>query len=167
MKDIKAILYKSNTGTAKRYAEALGAKVGLSVYEFNDCKTKINKGDNVFYIGCVNAAIIRGFKAARKRYNAIGVAAVGMGAAEQVHSSIVETNKIGVLPYFYLRGGMDRSKLKGFNKFVINLLIKSLSAAKAKDPDKFESDEMLDIMVNGKDMYDEKFLDPIVEFLSV
>ena len=48
---INAIVYTSNAGHTKRYAELLAAKTGLPAYELKAAEAKLNKGAQIVYLG--------------------------------------------------------------------------------------------------------------------
>lgn len=99
---IKAIVYKSKTGHTLEYAKMLSKKLNVPIYDLK--KAKVNKEDEIIYMGYIMASNISGFSKAKKKFNVKYVIAVGAypKQEEYIHS-LKNINKVGV-PLFYLRG---------------------------------------------------------------
>ena len=65
---IRAIVYTTNTGTSKEYAEILATKTDLSHMSLEEAKKKLPKGTQIIYIGWIMASEIKGYKEAKSRY---------------------------------------------------------------------------------------------------
>ena len=148
---IKAIVYTSNTGHTKKYAELFAAKTGLACFSLADAKGQLQQGDEVIYFGWIMAGTISGLKKAlpvcRVR------AAVGVGMTEPTDEYIENVKKVNPLsdiPCFYLRGGYDLSKLRGLNKAIFNMARASEKKAGHVLPDSedFVSEENLAALLN-------------------
>ena len=59
---MEAIVYTSNTGTTKEYAELLGSKLSLPVYSLNEAKTNLKADSEIIYLGWIMASSIKGYK---------------------------------------------------------------------------------------------------------
>lgn len=129
---MKAIVYTSNTGFTARYAKMLGEKTGLPVYEL-DKADALEKGSPILYMGWLFAGSVKGYARAAKKYAIQAVCGVGLCDTgcllEEVRRAISLPENI---PLFTVQGGMDRSKLRGVNKFMIAMLTKVMAAK--KDP---------------------------------
>lgn len=123
----QAILYTSNTGFTKQYAEILSKKIDLPVYSLKEAQYKLEKAVSVIYLGWVFANTVKGYKKAAKKYKIIAVCAVGLSESGSVDEEIRKTNSLSV-PLFSLQGGLDKQKLRGIHKFMIGMLIKGLSS---------------------------------------
>ena len=66
---IKAIVYTSNSGFTKQYAEMLGEKISLPIYSLKEVPRQISKGDGIIYLGWICANHIKGFSRAAKRFS--------------------------------------------------------------------------------------------------
>lgn len=154
---INAIVYKSNTGFTKKYAEMLSEELSLPIYSLNKI-SKLNKNTNIIYMGNVFASNINGYKNIKDKLNIEAVVAVGMTFPSiENNNQLKEVNKIEN-NLFYLHGGLDKQKLKGFKKLIINLIGKSLE----KNPDKDE--KMVEIFKNGGDFVSKDNLDEIIKW---
>ena len=74
-----AIVYTSNTGSTKRYAELLSQMTGLPAFALGDAKDKLSANAGIIYLGWIMASSVKGYSAAAKRYKIHAVCGVGMG----------------------------------------------------------------------------------------
>ena len=65
------------------------------------------------------------------------------------------------LPLFTLQGGMDKTKLRGINKFMINMLTKAIGSKKDKSAD---DERMLYLLKNDQDYVSEENLTAFIEW---
>ena len=79
---IKSIVYKSSTGHTKQYAEMLGEALKIPVYNLKEAKSKLEKNDEIIFLGWVCATKIQGLSKI-KRYNVRCIGAVGAYPAEK------------------------------------------------------------------------------------
>lgn len=149
-----AIVYVSNTGFTAKYAEMLSAELGYAVMTLEEAKTKLEKGSEIIFLGWISAGFIKGLGKARKLFEVKAVGGVGMGMyTEKVQANLVLQNKLEAIPAFYLQGGFDINKLKGFNRFAMKMVGAIMSKTMQKDKSNLPSDaaEMLDAIKNPKD----------------
>jgi hypothetical protein len=165
---MKAIVYRSNTGYTKKYAEMLAQKTGLPVYEFNEAKNTLAKDEDIIYLGWLSAGALIGYKKAVKTWHVKAVCAVGMGGPSSNQlPDIIKKHKIESAKAFYLQGGFDLSKLHGLYKFMMIMMIKTVVPSMEKKVDKTDDDRAaLDMFKNGGDYVCEENLDPILEWLN-
>ena len=145
---IRAIVYKSNTGFTKKYAELLSAETVLPYYALSE--NRVKSGEPVIFMGWLSAGKIKGYSKALKKYDVRAVAGVGLRAQDSAAlNELITQNKISDVPAFYLRGGLDMNRLRGMNKFLLKMFYKMMSD-KAKDGDA-EALEIVDAYRNNKD----------------
>ncbi len=146
---MKAIVYTSQTGHTKKYAQLLGEKTGLPVYQLGVDNKKLEKYSDIIYLGWLFVSGVKGYKKAKRLYNIKAVCAVGLcdtgSMLEQVRKAIKLPNRI---PLFTVQGGMDKSKLTGINKFMIDMLIKMMEEKDDKTQDELR---MIELLHNDKD----------------
>lgn len=153
-----AIVYTSNTGHTREYAQLLSGALRLPAYELG---SEPAKGSTIIYLGWLKAGKIEGYKKASKKYNIAAVCAVGMYTTGTHTDEVRKGNSIpSQTPLFTLQGGIDLDALKGLHKFVINMLLKGLSDKK----DKTEDDEQLLHLIESGGNY--VCLDNLREFLT-
>ena len=156
-----AIVYTSNTGHTAAYARLLGEKTGLPVYSLKEA-TKLQKGTAILYLGWLFANNIKGYKQAAKRFHIAAVCAVGLCDTGTAIPDVRKTNGMpDSLPLFTLQGGMDKTKLRGINKFMINMLTKVIGSKKDKSAD---DERMLYLLKNDQDYVSEENLAAVIEW---
>jgi len=165
---MKAIVFESKTGNTKKYAEILGQKTGLPVYEHKEASRYLDANDEIIYMGWLCASIIKGYKKAAEKYNVKAVCGVGMmRAGEEALRNMVERNNISGPEAFYLQGGYDGKKLTGIYKLLMMLFSKALLKQLESKESKTDEDlETIDMINNGKSLVKEENLAPVLEWLN-
>ena len=160
----KAIVYTSNTGFTKRYAELLGKKLGLPIYELEEAEKKLSKDSKVIYMGWLMANTVKSVVSAMGSFNVSAVCGVGLCETGTAIEEVRAMNRFkSDLPVFTLQGGMDRKKLKGLNKFMIWMLERGLKKAKnPTDDDK----KKLELISTGGDFVSEENLAAVIEWYT-
>lgn len=146
-----AIVYTSNTGSAKQYAIWMAEKTGLSVYSLAEAKQRLTKGTTIVYFGWVMASGVKGYSDAAKRYRVQALCAVGMGQTGTQEGVIREKNVIAPeIPVFTLQGNFNVKKLRGMYRLLMELMVKTVGKALANKQDRTEEEnDMLDMMLHG------------------
>ena len=150
---MKAIVYTSNTGHTAKYAKILGEKTGLPVYALSGAQKQLSSGTEIIYLGWLFANGIKGYKKAAKKYKISAICAVGLCDTGTALDEVRKANALSEeIPLFTMQGGMDKTKLRGINKFMINMLTKGIDSKK----DRTEEDErMLYLLKNDKNYVSE------------
>ncbi len=157
---MKAIVYKSNTGYTKQYAEMLGKSLKVPVYNLKEAKSKLKKNDEIVFLGWICATKIQGLSKI-KNYNVKCIGAVGVYPAEKNYiESLIQANKVNV-ELFYLRGGLDFNKLTGLKKKVLQFVGNMM-----EKENKAENQEMIKLLKNGANYVSDKNLKPILEYIN-
>lgn len=129
------VVYGSQYGSAKRYAEELARRAGLEAQPF-DAVGDINKYDVIAYIGSLYAGGVMGMKKTFSKLascegKTIVIATVGLAnPADQENVANIEAGMRHQLPaevleharIFHLRGGIDYGKLGFKHKTMMRLL---------------------------------------------
>lgn len=151
---MQAIVYTSNTGHTAEYARLIGEKTGLPVYEAGD--KALAKGTSVLYLGWLFANTVKGYKKAAKRFRVEAVCAVGLCDTGTAIPDVRKTNGMpDSLPLFTLQGGMDKTRLRGINKFMIKMLTKAIGSKQDKTAD---DERMLYLLENDQNYVSEENL---------
>ncbi len=160
---MNAIVYTTNTGSSKAYAELLGAKTGLAVLPFADAMTTLAPGDEIIYIGWLMAGAIVNLKKAQKRFSVRAVLAVGMTASEEMKESVRSKNRIpDAVPLFLAQGAYDKTKLHGMYRFAMKLVGAMLEKKISAIPERNEEEErILKMLREGGSGVSEAYLDGI------
>ena len=161
---MKVIVYTSNTGHTAEYSKMLGAKIGLPVYALNEAAKKLQKGTEIIYLGWLFANNIKGYKKATKKYKVSAICAVGLCDTGTAVAEVRKANSISEeTPLFTMQGGMDKTKLRGINKFMINMLTKGLSSKKERT----ENDErMLELLTHDKNYVSEENITAFMKWFN-
>ena len=161
---MKAIVYTSNTGFTARYAQMLGQKLELPVLELKAACKQLPKGTEVIYMGWLFASAVKCYSKANDRFKVCALIGVGLCQTGTLIEDVMKTNDVAEgVPVFTLQGGMDHSKLKGINKFMINMLIKMMS--RAKNPS-LEDQAKLELIRTGGDLVKEENLEAVLRWHS-
>lgn len=151
MAGIKAIVYESNTGFTKEYAELLSEMLGIPAIPVIDNSMIFDDREAVIFMGWVCAGKINGLRMAKLRYNPMIIAGVGMTEMSDKYAFyLAQQNNIDV-PFYYLRGGMHREKLKGFYKIMFKMVARPLLRKAEKGKSQLTESErnMVDLIKNG------------------
>lgn len=163
--NVKSIIYTSNTGHTKEYAELLSKQLNIPAYSLNDKKSLPDKNTAIVYLGWIYANHIVGLNKVKKKYNLSLVCAVGLTNDDSKIDSIRLTNKLpSSIPLFTLQGGIDQTKLKGLKKFMISMLTKGL---KNSDNKSKEDEELLNILINNENKVSLDNLTNIINFIKL
>ena len=163
--NIKAIIYTSNTGYTRKYAQMLALKTGLEAFELGKVPGKISKGSSVIYMGWLKAGRLMGIDKAAKEYSLAAVCAVGMGAQNSSQAAGVQRTYRLQVPVFYLQGGFDMDKLHGMDRFMMRCMVKlQLPRLEKKKNRTAEEEDMLMFMKKGGDKVSEKNLGSILNW---
>ena len=130
------IVYGSNYGTTKQYANELSRRTNMKVISFKKVNQQINDYDNIIYLGALYAGGVLGMSKTLKKLNNISnkkiiIVTVGLSdptdevnknnirnnIKNQISREVFEKAKI-----FHLRGGIDYSELNFAHKTMMKLL---------------------------------------------
>ena len=160
---MSSIVYVSNAGSSKRYAEMLSEKTGYPCYAFSDSDKAV--GTDVIFIGWVMAGAVQGLSEARVKFGTLkAVVAVGMMKSDSQDAAIKEKNAISE-PYFSLAGAFDMKKLSGMYKMMMGMMVKMIKG-KLKESNEPKAKEMVEKFEEGFDMVSEENLGDILAFIG-
>ena len=133
----------------------LSKELNIPCYSYKDAK--VSENDEVIFLSYIYASKIMGLSKILKKYNVKVVIAVGaMTYSKDYFNTLKDANNIK-LPFFYLRGGIDYSKLNFFFRKFLPVIGKDI----AKD-DK----ELLNLFKNGGDFVTKDNLNEVLAFFS-
>ena len=151
----RVIIYKSKTGHTERYAKMLSEELDIPCYSYKEAKVSDN--DEVIFLSYIYASKIMGLSKALNKYNIKAIIAVGaLAYSKDYLNTLKDANNIK-LPFFYLRGGIDYSKLNFFFRKFLPIIGKDI----AKD-DK----ELLNLFKNGGDFVTKDSLKDVINHLK-
>ena len=156
---MKAVIYESNAGSARRYAEMLASKLGVPAYSYKEAVKAIPRDEDAIFIGWIFANKIQGLPRAQKRWNLICAGAVGMNPPGEIYNKILHENNPTDIPIFYLRGALDYHKLKWLQRKLLQTICTDL-----EKQNKPGTQEMINVLKNGCDYVSEENLSAIAAF---
>lgn len=158
-----SIVYVSNAGSSKRYAEMLSEKTGYPCYAYGDSNDAV--GTEVIFISWVMAGAVQGISEARVKFGTLkAIVAVGMMKSESQDAALKEKNDISEA-FFSLAGAFDIKKLTGMYKMMMGMMMKMIKG-KLKESDDPKAKEIVEKFEDGFDMVSEDNLGEILEFLG-
>lgn len=163
---INAIVYTSNTGHTKECALLLGKEISIPVFDLKEAKKQLPKNSEIIYLGWLMAGSVKGYKKAKKNFDICALCGVGMAANGSQIADIRKANKVPEnLPVFSLQGGFEMEKLHGIYKFMMQTMRKTVEKnLTSKKERTAEEDEMLDLLLHGKNRVSKDNLDEIIHW---
>ena len=146
------IVYKSNTGFTREYAEMLAKAEKLKLYELSQAEGELEPGTEVFYMGPLMAGHIGGIDQAVKRFSVKGACGVGMTQpGAQSLTALGKANYVPGAPVFYLQGGYAPQKVGWLKRRMVNMATKaSREALREKGSRRTPQEQaQLDMLVKG------------------
>ena len=133
------IIYGSQYGTTKRYAEKFQEMTHFPVISYKDIKTLIDY-DRIIYFGALYAGGIKGLKNTIKIlspntkliivtvgladiYDQVNISNIQNSIRKQVPEHLLKTAS-----FFHLRGGIDYGKLNFMHRTMMKMLYRSLKS---------------------------------------
>ena len=158
---LKAIIYKSKTGHTKKYAEMLGEKLNMPFYEIKEAEKKLNKNDEIIYLGWICATRIVGLNKILKKYKVNCCGAVGAYPKTDENVQNIKNANNMKIPLFYMQGGIDYTKLNKIYKKLLQTIGKTIQNS-SDNVDK----EIVEMFEKGKSFVCEENLKEIEEYLK-
>ena len=162
------IVYRSNTGFTREYAEMLGKAEKMKVFSVAEAEDGVPPGENVFYMGPLMAGHISGIDQAVKAFAVQGVCGVGMSpASQQVLDTLSKANYVPDAPIFYLQGGWAPKKVGWLKRRMVGMATRSMREAlqdkgSRRTP---EENRYLDFLLHGGSFVAFENLETIQEWM--
>ena len=170
-----AVIYTSQTGFTKRYAEWICEKANADIFELKEAQKKeasfFDSYDAVIYAGwCMAGKVVKMNwfleKAANLKGKKLAIVAVGASPKENPDVDVAMNNLLSeeqkqYIKTFFCQGGIDYDKMKLPSKLAMKMFVNTLK--KSKDEKQREQGSFLD---HSYDISDVKFVEPIIEFLG-
>lgn len=167
------VIYNSQTGFTKRYAQWIAEAAGADCLELSMAKKKnLSSYEAIVFGGwaCAGGISKIGWfkgnmdKWANKKLIAFCVGASPIENPEiepalKQNFSEAEWNKVKV---FYCPGGLDYDKMAAPSKLMMKVFLKTLKAKKDKTQ---AEEEMVKMISSSYDISDKKYIEPILECL--
>ena len=169
-----AVVYTSQTGFTKRYAEWLSERIGADLIELKEArKTDFSGYDAIVYGGWVCAANVTKINwmknnAEKWKDKKLAVFCVGGSPIDNPDIEIFfqknfSEGPLSTVKPFYCPGGFNYEKMSGGSKMMMKMFVGSLKGRKNKTP---EEEHMIEMVSQSYDISDIKYIEPIVEYLE-
>lgn len=167
------VIYNSQTGFTKKYAEWISESAGCECVEFKKAaKLNLMDYDSIVFGGwCLAGSITKlsWFKKQMPVLSAAGkklvVFAVGATPAEAEElkaamDGVFTEEEKSMAKLFYCPGGINYDKMKGPSRFAMKMLSKALASKKDATEDELKKAELIS---KSYDISDKKFIEPILK----
>lgn len=165
------LLYTSNTGFTRTYAEWIGEELGIEAIQFKNCTpARMAQADLVIYGGSVNGGILTGQTKAERMAKKAGDKpviwfATGLRPATDRTLDLLRKNNFGAeaeAPLFYFPGGLNKEKLSPGDRTMLRVYRAMLRRRRELHP---EDAEMIDRLVIPADHSDSSAIRPLVDLV--
>ena len=168
------VIYNSQTGFTKRYAEWIAKAAGADCLELSVAKKKdLTSYEAIIFGGwaCAgNISKINWFKGnidkwADKKLIAfcVGASPIENPEIETALKQIFNESERKKVEVFYCPGGFDYEKMSAPSKLMMKIFIKTLKAKKDKTE---EEQTMIKMISSSYDISDKKYIEPILQCLK-
>ena len=170
------IIYGSQYGSTKRYAEKLAEMTGIDAIEYSKAKN-VGDYDRVVYMGGIFAGGVLGLKKTASKMNPrqeLVIATVGVtDPQESAYFESIRKSIKGQLPeglydeekVFHLRGAIDYTKLNLKYRLMMSLLVKKV-AKLPEEQQNAETRAMLETYGKQVDFVDFTTQQPLADFIK-
>lgn len=168
------VIYNSQTGFTKRYAEWIAEKTNAECIEYSKAKNlNFDSYDAVVFGGWAVAGSIsklKWFKKNISKWKNKKLVAFCVGASPIENPEIEITipknfskEELKVVKWFYCPGGLDYDKMPSASKTMMKMFVKMLKMKKNKTEQDMEQIKMLS---TSYDISDIKYVYPIIDYLK-
>ena len=171
------IIYTSQTGFTKKYAEWLAQKTGGDMLELKEAQKKddafFEGFEAIVYGGWVMAASVvkvKWFlnKAASWKDKKLAVFCVGGSPNDNPDIEVMLKNMLTdeqreYIKAFYCQGGFNYERMNAPSRLAMKMFVSALK--KKKDPTE-EEKIMAEMVATSYDISDEKYLEPVIDYLT-
>lgn len=168
------VIYNSQTGFTKRYAQWIAEKATAECIEYNKAK-KINfdSYEAIIFGGWAVAGSIsklKWFKQNISKWKDKKLVVFCVGASPIENPEIEATlpknfteEELKQVRWFYCPGGLDYEKMPATSKVAMKMFVKMLNSKKNKTEDDMEQIRMVS---SSYDISDVKYIEPIIQYLN-
>lgn len=163
------IVYKSNTGFTKEYAQMLSRAEKLRLYELDQARGALGRETEALFMGPVMAGHIQGVDQAVKSFTVRAVCGVGMTPpGAQALSALRKANYVPNAPIFYLQGGYAPKKVGWLKRRMVSMATRSTREALQDKGSRRTPEEraQLDMYLKGGSFVAYQNLDTIRKWLK-
>lgn len=170
------VIYTSQTGFTKRYAEWISEELDADIYELKDVKKKTNDFfetyEAIIYAGWCMAGMVVKVKwfferAAYWKNKKLSVVAVGASPndnpeVDEFLNNLLTDEQRPFIKAFYCQGGINYDKMNFTSRTAMKMFANSLKNNKNSSEDDRKKGEMIS---KSYDISDKRFIDPVVDYV--
>lgn len=124
---IDAIVYYSQHGSTKKYAEVCAKLLNVKCFSLDKAKKELKKNSSIIFFSSVKGAKLRKYGKVEGRYDIKMVCAVGILPKTILTIENIKNENIIYKPIIYLRGELDYNKLSFFEKRYLIMFRKNIA----------------------------------------
>ena len=170
------VIYTSQTGFTKRYAEWISEELDADIYELKDVKKKTNDFfetyEAIIYAGWCMAGMVvkvKWFfeKAAYWKNKKLSIVAVGASPndnpeVDEFLNNLLTDEQRPFIKAFYCQGGINYDKMNFTSRTAMKMFANSLKKNKNSSEDDRKKGEMIS---KSYDISDKRFINPVVDYV--
>lgn len=168
------VIYNSQTGFTKKYAQWIAEKANADCIEYSKAKNADLDGyDAIVFGGWAVAGSIsklKWFKKNISRWRDKKLVAFCVGASPIENPEIELTlpknftdEELEIIRWFYCPGGLDYEKMPATSRVMMKMFVKALDAKKDKTK---QDEEQIRMLSSSYDISDRKYIEPIIDYLN-
>ena len=168
------VIYNSQTGFTKKYAQWIAEKANADCIEYSKAKAMDLDGyDAIVFGGWAVAGSIsklKWFKKNISRWRDKKLVAFCVGASPIENPEIELTlpknftdEELEIIRWFYCPGGLDYEKMTATSRVMMKMFVKALDAKKDKTK---QDEEQIRMLSSSYDISDRKYIEPIIDYLN-
>ncbi|BBF43635.1 hypothetical protein lbkm_2323 [Lachnospiraceae bacterium KM106-2] len=164
------VVYKSNTGFTKRYADWIAEELGINAVPIRKVsKSELRSKDVIIFGGCLLAGKISGLSKIKKLagdskklivFTTGLTPMVAKKFVEKVKEDNITKEDEERISFYYFAGGVDYDKLKGIYRFILKRFYKSLKKDIEKKP---ENEMMMKVLEESADYTNKDYIKPLID----
>lgn len=169
-----AVIYTSQTGFTRRYAQWIAEAAGADCFELKQARRRdFLNYDAIVFGGWICAATVRhldwfvqqlpGWSGKRLIAFAVGGSPAGSPDIPGFMEKTFGTEALRPVSAFYCPGGLSYENMRAPSRAMMKLFVKSVAARKDKAPHEEEAARM---MAHSYDLSDRKYIAPILALLE-
>ena len=162
---IIAIVYNSETGYTKKYAEMLSECISLPMFNIEDAKKLLRKGSEIIFMSWVKNGKLQNYNQVSKYFKIKMVAIDGLDNLTDNQKIFFKgQNNIDCNKLYFLKGGIDLGKLSYINRQKLESYTKKLKEKYLKTGNVSTEDyEFVEMCEKGGSYINIKYLKDMVE----
>ena len=168
------VIYNSQTGFTKRYAQWIAEEINADCVELSIAKnTDLDSYDAIVFGGWAVAGSISKLKWFKNNISkwsnkklivfCVGASPIENPEIEEALPKNFTADELKVVRWFYLPGGIDYEKMSLKSRAMMKMFVKMLKAKKNKTQDDLNQIRMVS---SSYDISDIKYIEPIIDYLN-